>query len=111
AHPRRCVSIETQDAHISPLALHDALPIFAPLHEGAAGLFRGAAIGREVRRRQVGGLVAATCRDRGLAQAGEVEQVELPEGIAAADRKSTRLNSSHVKNSYAVFCLKKNNPP
>src|SRR5690606_41117103 len=22
------------------------------------------------------------------------------------DRKSTRLNSSHVKNSYAVFCLK-----
>src|SRR5690606_39645976 len=25
----------------------------------------------------------------------------------AADRKSTRLNSSHVKNSYAVFCSKK----
>src|SRR5436309_15851323 len=25
------------------------------------------------------------------------------------DRKSTRLNSSHVKNSYAVFCLKKKN--
>src|SRR5699024_11390287 len=25
------------------------------------------------------------------------------------DRKSTRLNSSHVSNSYAVFCLKKNN--
>src|SRR5436309_10246365 len=24
------------------------------------------------------------------------------------DRKSTRLNSSHVKISYAVFCLKKN---
>src|SRR5690606_30489092 len=23
------------------------------------------------------------------------------------DRKSTRLNSSHVKNAYAVFCLKK----
>src|SRR5438874_6119618 len=23
------------------------------------------------------------------------------------DRKSTRLNSSHVENSYAVFCLKK----
>src|SRR5690606_37261373 len=29
-------------------------------------------------------------------------------GVAAAqDRKSTRLNSSHVKISYAVFCLKK----
>src|SRR5690606_39337069 len=27
--------------------------------------------------------------------------------IARKDRKSTRLNSSHVKNSYAVFCLKK----
>src|SRR5690606_41763970 len=26
---------------------------------------------------------------------------------AAEDRKSTRLNSSHVKISYAVFCLKK----
>src|SRR5215475_15018770 len=25
------------------------------------------------------------------------------------DRKSTRLNSSHVKKSYAVFCLKKKN--
>src|SRR5690625_7015709 len=27
----------------------------------------------------------------------------------AADRKSTRLNSSHVAISYAVFCLKKKN--
>src|SRR5690606_40954498 len=27
--------------------------------------------------------------------------------IADLDRKSTRLNSSHVKISYAVFCLKK----
>src|SRR5690606_40139194 len=27
----------------------------------------------------------------------------------AQDRKSTRLNSSHVKISYAVFCLKKKN--
>src|SRR5690606_40116065 len=26
---------------------------------------------------------------------------------SAQDRKSTRLNSSHVKISYAVFCLKK----
>src|SRR5690606_27126803 len=29
---------------------------------------------------------------------------------AAPDRKSTRLNSSHVKISYAVFCLKKKTP-
>src|SRR5690554_7634626 len=27
--------------------------------------------------------------------------------IVALDRKSTRLNSSHVRISYAVFCLKK----
>src|SRR5437868_13132223 len=27
--------------------------------------------------------------------------------LALADRKSTRLNSSHVSISYAVFCLKK----
>src|SRR5690606_39671413 len=29
--------------------------------------------------------------------------------LAFRDRKSTRLNSSHVKISYAVFCLKKKN--
>src|SRR5690625_5762994 len=28
-------------------------------------------------------------------------------GVSAADRKSTRLNSSHVAISYAVFCLNK----
>src|SRR5436309_15749309 len=30
-----------------------------------------------------------------------------PAGPRSGDRKSTRLNSSHVKISYAVFCLKK----
>src|SRR5690349_22507162 len=33
----------------------------------------------------------------------------LPTEGEGADRKSTRLNSSHVENSYAVFCLKKKN--
>src|SRR5438874_4710949 len=32
---------------------------------------------------------------------------ELIEQRLARDRKSTRLNSSHVEISYAVFCLKK----
>src|SRR5690349_2945198 len=32
---------------------------------------------------------------------------ELAGSAADADRKSTRLNSSHVEISYAVFCLKK----
>src|SRR5438477_9024110 len=31
----------------------------------------------------------------------------LVDGRADADRKSTRLNSSHMSISYAVFCLKK----
>src|SRR5690606_41085642 len=33
--------------------------------------------------------------------------VQLPLPPRRGDRKSTRLNSSHVKISYAVFCLKK----
>src|SRR5438874_8835936 len=32
---------------------------------------------------------------------------ELPKTAHTIDRKSTRLNSSHVEMSYAVFCLKK----
>src|SRR5256885_7052823 len=32
---------------------------------------------------------------------------ELQDSIGARDRKSTRLNSSHLVISYAVFCLKK----
>src|SRR5690625_6753672 len=31
----------------------------------------------------------------------------VPMDLREADRKSTRLNSSHVAISYAVFCLKK----
>src|SRR5690606_26637428 len=34
-------------------------------------------------------------------------QPQSHDGRNAVDRKSTRLNSSHVKISYAVFCLKK----
>src|SRR5690242_21821105 len=32
-----------------------------------------------------------------------------PTGVMREDRKSTRLNSSHMSISYAVFCLKKKN--
>src|SRR5207253_9029624 len=46
-------------------------------------------------------LVERVLGDAGLA-------LEDVEGIAV-DRKSTRLNSSHVAISYAVFCLKKKN--
>src|SRR3989442_4525907 len=36
-----------------------------------------------------------------------VEGQVLLDGVDLVDRKSTRLNSSHVRISYAVFCLKK----
>src|SRR5256885_12107033 len=42
------------------------------------------------------------------AAARAVENVKAPiEGAWRKDRKSTRLNSSHLVISYAVFCLKK----
>src|SRR5690625_6990424 len=36
-----------------------------------------------------------------------VVSIQLSVGCTLGDRKSTRLNSSHVAISYAVFCLKK----
>src|SRR5256885_12280741 len=36
-----------------------------------------------------------------------IAQVPLDKGTGQKDRKSTRLNSSHLVISYAVFCLKK----
>src|SRR5690606_40214073 len=38
---------------------------------------------------------------------GKEADLGLTDAAARQDRKSTRLNSSHVKISYAVFCLKK----
>src|SRR5256885_3706781 len=42
-----------------------------------------------------------------LARVGEVAAVVHAHRVAGLDRKSTRLNSSHLVISYAVFCLKK----
>src|SRR5947199_2322688 len=49
--------------------------------------------------------------ERLVARAVEAAQAlgEQVEGRQAVDRKSTRLNSSHLGISYAVFCLKKKN--
>src|SRR5690606_26460206 len=41
------------------------------------------------------------------ARDGPGREPHTGEAAGAPDRKSTRLNSSHVKISYAVFCLKK----
>src|SRR5207302_9946550 len=38
---------------------------------------------------------------------GQGEEPLIRSRFRRGDRKSTRLNSSHVKTSYAVFCLKK----
>src|SRR5690606_42160600 len=38
---------------------------------------------------------------------GRLAAARGPDDAHELDRKSTRLNSSHVKISYAVFCLKK----
>src|SRR5690606_41882489 len=66
------------------------------------------------------GLLQVVARRRliahaGPAQLGQTQQLAhacaaiLEQGLVGVeqDRKSTRLNSSHVKISYAVFCLKK----
>src|SRR5690554_7618035 len=42
-----------------------------------------------------------------LTEAGELMLKRANFLLDEADRKSTRLNSSHVRISYAVFCLKK----
>src|SRR3989442_6326914 len=42
-------------------------------------------------------------------RAGAAEATLEEDACGAQDRKSTRLNSSHVRISYAVFCLKKKN--
>src|SRR5688572_32639226 len=81
---------DTATTEIYTLSLHDALPICPACRRRAPGtqsppvLFRTAG-GRRIRR--------VTGR--------------APGRSAAADRKSTRLNSSHSQISYAVFCLKK----
>src|SRR5690606_41686495 len=62
----------------------------------------------------VAGFIGSNLADRLLAEGYHVIGVDdLSYGVLErsstpmTDRKSTRLNSSHVKNSYAVFCLKK----
>src|SRR3712207_7455415 len=53
-------------------------------------------------------LRAAEGDDQGLGQAGVFFLGQV--ALLHADRKSTRLNSSHANISYAVFCLKKKKP-
>src|SRR5205814_9747682 len=82
---------------IYTLSLHDALPIFFHVRvERDVGAHRGVVF---LQRRKRGLLVGVVeLRD---------ELFERIAGHLRQDRKSTRLNSSHLGISYAVFCLKK----
>src|SRR3989442_7517488 len=84
---------DTATTEIYTLSLHDALPISAV----RAPVQRFARDEEEV----------AVYRDIALRARAHECLVELCLGIPQPDRKSTRLNSSHVRISYAVFCLKK----
>src|SRR5256885_11041450 len=79
---------DTATTEIYTLSLHDALPISGYTGTGAVRrcAMRASAASRYSRRRSVLG---------------------LGRSAAPRDRKSTRLNSSHLVISYAVFCLKK----
>src|SRR5699024_12058445 len=101
-HARRTFSVhQPPPPAIYPLSLHDALPI--------------SVVGDELddlevldtqRRRDLRDHRLATQRDREVA-ARPYHPVDLLDHVYREDRKSTRLNSSHVSISYAVFCLKK----
>src|SRR5699024_12430548 len=57
----------------------------------------GTEVCREIRRTSSVPIIMLTAKDD-----------EFDKVLGLEDRKSTRLNSSHVSISYAVFCLKKN---
>src|SRR3712207_8657548 len=90
---------DTATTEIYTLSLHDALPILCALQWGHGF--------NAVENVQVPG--DAMIRER-LQWGHGFNAVENTDPILlSADRKSTRLNSSHANISYAVFCLKKNN--
>src|SRR5437762_5864623 len=86
---------EPPTTEIYTLSLHDALPISGA---GPSGSRRGGAGGGPARCPSRGDHGPGRCRQDAERASG---------GGAGADRKSTRLNSSHRCISYAVFCLKK----
>src|SRR5690606_39482680 len=86
---------DAASTEIYTLSLHDALPIYGRIvtHGGnAEGIFA----------QSIGG---GGGDGSGALASGSGELAAKLE--IGGDRKSTRLNSSHVKISYAVFCLKK----
>src|SRR5690606_40327036 len=93
----------TTSSETYPLSLHDALPILAARadHRGRGGG------GRPRPRLLVPDELHAAPRPRVVGRLHGGLRQPLADAAVLGDRKSTRLNSSHVKISYAVFCLKK----
>src|SRR3712207_8598771 len=95
---------DTATTEIYTLSLRDALPISGP---AARGVPQGRLRGRVPAPPDLPGperpaAAADPGRDRGV-------RARRARRALPADRKSTRLNSSHANISYAVFCLKKKN--
>src|SRR5204863_6420195 len=94
--------ILTLYTHYSTLSLHDALPILElAVRTSSDPSSLVAAVRNEVHELD---------KDQSVADIRTLDQV-VSASLAqrSKDRKSTRLNSSHVEISYAVFCLKKKN--
>src|SRR3712207_7285817 len=89
---------DTAPPEIYPLPLHDALPISTKAATRSAAAEERSAKAAEEAVQIERTRLADEQRDRAEADAPRI-----------ADRKSTRLNSSHANISYAVFCLKKKN--
>src|SRR5690242_21179971 len=83
---------DTATTEIYTLSLHDALPI-SPL------------MGDRTKVPLTDPTVSAKHGTRALV--GTTNALIDPTSVHSEDRKSTRLNSSHMSISYAVFCLKK----
>src|SRR5690606_39436253 len=92
--------------YIFTLSLHDALPIsFCSINFDIPGV--GLAWRQTFHFQLHGDLFSANFNLRAERRIVPSVAYSSASFTVGSDRKSTRLNSSHVKISYAVFCLKK----
>src|SRR5690606_41993790 len=94
----------TASPAVYTLSLHDALPIFGDRRPPSVATSRGGRVSGATELR--GSVVRRTSGYRAETLAPSATALDQ-KVTHEQDRKSTRLNSSHVKISYAVFCLKK----
>src|SRR5690606_41359601 len=91
--------------HIYNLSLHAALPISSLIAHQAANLAAAGDRARGIRPAYAGVRCAHQTADAIVAGDHRCG-VGSTDRSTQRDRKSTRLNSSHGKSPYAVFCLK-----